>query len=406
MSDTAIARTTGGTPSSEAAEAWRRFTDALAAAGSAVYARENIGRDAAQQAEITESMVYALLVGLMTFTNADRDHPEFTPVLNSGIRRYATNADTVYLQALVKGAGRYRIVGRRGTVGILNFQVFAGKMGFSEISVRSEVSVPLTPPGGNGDFEILLSAERPKGYDGLWLQLDPALAEQFVAVRYVAKDWSREIDPQIAIEPLHCSIRKMRDNPTGLLDRLQLVPAYVQGATEELMTIMRNQLGRLAAPNEVTDVTDTFPIIAGQAYTHGLIEIGLDEAWIAECEVERDLFYWSAQLMDFAYNTLEFPFRQCAINSDLGVVDSDGKVRFVVSDQDPGVANWLDKNGYDKVQLRCRWFGSAHPIIRTKVVPFRELRSHLPADTVTISPEEREASLRKRSIGAQMRRRW
>jgi len=25
---------------------------------------------------------------------------------------------------------------------------------------------------------------------------------------------------------------------------------------------------------------------------------------------------------------------------------------------------------------------------------------------VTISPEEREASLRKRSIGAQMRRRW
>ena len=110
--------------------------------------------------------------------------------------------------------------------------------------------------------------------------------------------------------------------------------------------------------------------------------------------------------MDFAYTTLEFPFRQCAINSDLGAVDGDGKVRFVVCDQDPGVANWLDKNGYDKVQLRCRWFGSAHPIIRTKVVPFRELRNHLPADTVTISPEEREASLRKRSIGAQMRRRW
>jgi len=368
MSDTAIARTTGGTPSSEAAEAWRRFTDALAAAGSAVYARENIGRDAAQQAEITESMVYALLVGLMTFTNADRDHPEFTPVLSSGIRRYATNADTVYLQALVKGAGRYRIVGRRGTVGILNFQVYAGNQGISEISVRSEVSVPLTPPGGNGDFEILLSAERPKGYDGLWLQLDPALAEQFVAVRYVAKDWSREIDPQIAIEPLHCSIRKMRDNPTGLLDRLQLVPAYVQGATEELMTIMRNQLGRLAAPNELTDVTDTFPIITGQAYTHGLIEIGPDEAWIAECEVERGLFYWSAQLMDFAYNTLEFPFRQCAINSDLGVVDGDGKVRFVVCDQDPGVVNWLDKNGYQErlrqgpAPMPLVWLGpSDHP---------------------------------------------
>ena len=57
MSDTAIMRTTGGTPSSEAAEAWRRFTDALAAAGAAVYAREKIGSDAAQQAEINESMI-------------------------------------------------------------------------------------------------------------------------------------------------------------------------------------------------------------------------------------------------------------------------------------------------------------------------------------------------------------
>lgn len=405
MSDKAVIRTTG-TSSGEAPEAWRRFTDALAAAGAAVYARENIGRNAAQQAEITESMVYALISGLMAFTNADRDRPEFMPVLNSGIRRYATNADTVYLQALINGAGRYRIVGRRGTVGILVFQVFAGNMGFSEIAMRSEVVVPLTTPGGNGDFEILLSDERPKGHQGLWLQLDPALAEQFVAVRYVAKDWTTEIDPQIAIEPLHCGIRKVRDNPTGLLDRLQLVPTYVQGATEELMTIMRTQLEKFTAPNEVVDVTDTLPTIKGQAYTHGLIEIGPDEAWIAECDVPRGLFYWSAQLLDFAYTTLEFPFRQCAINSDLGAVDSDGKLRFVVCDQDPGVVNWLDKSGYDKVQLRCRWFGSAHPIIRTKVVPLQELRHHLPADTVTISPEERDVRLRKRSIGAQMRRRW
>ncbi|MDP3491696.1 MAG: hypothetical protein Q8R82_01170 [Hyphomonadaceae bacterium] len=405
MSDTFGVRS-ADTSSSEVAEGWRRFTDALATAGAAVYARENIGRDVAQQAEITESMVYALIAGLMAFANADRDHPEFTPILNSGIRRFATNADTVYLHALINGAGRYRIVGRRGTVGILHFQVFAGNMGVSEISAQCELVAPPTAPGENGEFEILLSDERPKGYDGLWLQLDPTFAEQFIAVRYVAKDWATEIDPQIAIEPLHHSIRKVRDNPTGLLDRLQLVPAYVQGVTEELMTIMRSQLEKSGAPNDVYDVTQTFPNIAGQAYTHGLIEIGPNEAWIAECEVPQGLSYWGIQLMDFAYNTLEFPFRQCAINSDLGTVDRDGKLRIVVCNQDPGVVNWLDNNGYGKVQIRCRWFGSAHPTIRTKVVPLAEVRDHLPADTETISPHEREARLRKRSIGAQMRRRW
>ena len=61
---------------------------------------------------------------------------------------------------------------------------------------------------------------------------------------------------------------------------------------------------------------------------------------------------------------------------------------------------------HGKVQIRCRWFGSAYPNIRTKVVPLSELRDHLPADTATFSPPEREAVLRRRSLGAQMRRRW
>ena len=61
---------------------------------------------------------------------------------------------------------------------------------------------------------------------------------------------------------------------------------------------------------------------------------------------------------------------------------------------------------HGKVQIRCRWFGSSHPNIRTKVVPLKSLRDHLPADTATISPQVREAMLRKRSLGAQMRRRW
>ena len=406
MSDTLAERSPADAASSEIAEGWRRFTDGLAAAGAAIYARENAGRDAAQQAEITESMVSALLAGLMSFTSLDRDRPEFTPILNSGMRRGAANADTVYRQALISGAGRYRIAGRRGTVGILHFQVLSGNMGITEIEIRDELIVPAAAPGENGDFEILLSAERPAGYDGLWLQLDPAQSEQFIAVRSVAKDWSTEIDPQIAIEPLHRSIRKVRDNPTGLMDRLQLVPTYIQGVTEELMAQQRRQLASCETPNELFDVTNALLTFAGQAYTHGLIEIGADEALIAECDAPTGLFYWSATLLDFAYSTLEFPFRQCAINSDIGAFDSDGKLRFVVCDQDPGVLNWLDKNGYGKVQIRCRWFGSAHPTLRTKVVPLKELRDHLPADTATVSPEEREATLRKRSLGAQMRQRW
>ena len=388
------------------AEAWRRFTDALAASGDAVFAREAIGRDAGQQAEMAESLAYALVAGLLGFTNLDRDRPEFLPLLNSGMRRYAANADTIYRHALISGQGQYRITGRRKNAELVVFQIVEGDNGFGDIAVTEQLIVPKLEAGQEDAMEIIVSAERPEGYSGLWMKLDPTVPEQFIAARFVAKDWATELDPQIAIEPLHCSIRKLRDHPTSLFDRLELAARYVQGVTEELMGIMRTQLATSEVPNQLFEVTHLLPTIAGQAYTHGVIETAPDEAWIAEIDLPEAVAYWSVQLLDYAYSTLDFPFRQCAINSDFGTIDSDGRLRIVVCDQDPGVANWLDKNGYGKVQMRCRWLGSSHPAIRTRVVPLKELHAHLPADTVTVSVKDREAFLRKRSIGAQMRSRW
>jgi len=387
-------------------EAWRRFAEGIGAAGAAILAEEGPGRDAAQQAELTEAMVYALVAGLLSFVNMDRDRPQFLPLLNSRMRRYATNADTVYLHALVNGAGTYRITGRRGTVTLLCLQTISGDMGFTEIGVHSQLIVPPTAPGQADELAVLVGRERPAGHDGLWLQLDPDTAEQFISVRYVATDWSTEIDPQLAIEPLHCSIRPPRDEPLGVLERLQLVGPYVQGVTTELMGIMRTQLAAGGEINQAFDVTHLLPTIAGQAYSHGVIEIGPDEAWIAECEVQDGLAYWSAQLLDYAYSTLDSTTRQCAVNSDIGEVDPDGKIRIVVSDRDPGVVNWLDKSGYGKVQIRCRWLGVTHPDIRCRVVKIDELDAVLPAGAGRVGAEEREAVLRKRSRGAQMRRLW
>ena len=385
---------------------WRRFADALGAAGAAILTQESAGRDASQQAELVQSMVYALIAGLLSFVDGDRDHPQFLPLLNSRMRRYATNADTVYLHALIKGAGAYRISGRRGTVDMLCIQIIAGENGFSEIGVCSQLVVPLRPAGAGDEIEVVISPERPDGYSGLWMQLDPAVARQFISVRSVAKDWNNEIDPQLAIEPLHCSIRKTRNDPLEVLERLQLAPQYMQGVTQELMGIMRTQLASCGETNRAFEVTHMLPTIAGQAYTHGVIEVGPDDAWIAECDTGPGLSYWSAQLLDFAYSTLDSTTRQCAVNSEIGHVDPDGKIRIVVSDRDPGIANWLDKSGYSKVQIRCRWQGVAHPEILSQVIALDELDAALPSNVARVTPPEREILLRKRSLGAQMRRMW
>jgi hypothetical protein len=54
-----------------------------------------------------------------------------------------------------------------------------------------------------------------------------------------------------------------------------------------------------------------------------------------------------------------------------------------------------------------RWLGcDSNPIPTLTRVPFAQLHRHLPAATPRVSREEREAALRARRIGAQLRRRW
>jgi hypothetical protein len=65
-------------------------------------------------------------------------------------------------------------------------------------------------------------------------------------------------------------------------------------------------------------------------------------------------------------------------------------VRFVLSAQDPGVANWLDTAGHSNgaMLLRCVRTETA-PVPGTRVVKIDEVLSALPADTTMTSPDER-----------------
>ena len=92
---------------------------------------------------------------------------------------------------------------------------------------------------------------------------------------------------------------------------------------------------------------------------------------------------------------------------DLLLLDSDGKFRAVISNTDPGVANWLDASGYQHGHIVGRWKEcSSFPKPGVKKVKVDHVRHHLPKDTSMVTPEEREATLRKMRKAAQLRRRW
>ena len=93
-------------------------------------------------------------------------------------------------------------------------------------------------------------------------------------------------------------------------------------------------------------------------------------------------------------------------------VDPDGMIRFVISERDPGVANWLETTGHPRGYLQIRWQrcpGSSPPADgpTVEVVGIDQVAAKLPFyEQNKITPEdwtariaERQAAVANRMLG-------
>lgn len=395
-------------PSPQGEEQWRAFADALADAGSTVHRAAAADRSPEEQTQLTQSMVWTLLGELTSLALADRDHPDWMPLLSGTWRRYNANADATYAVAYIRGSGTYRVSVRRGTTRVVHLQVGTGTLGIGDprrMSILADLNVDDCEIADDGTFEVILSPHRPDGYSGAWLQLDASRDDSFALVRQVAYDWTSEIDAQLSIRRIDRAIAKAEIAGAELAANLVLAAQSVRDDSLAMLEVMTGQLS-LSERNQLNDVSTSFPGIAGQAYSHGLIEVGDDEVWVAECQIPPECPYWSVQLMDYAYSALDAMYAQTSLNGHTAVADPDGVYRIVVGAADPGHANWLDTGGQRRVQIRFRWYGADAPKISTSVAGRAELDARLPADTARVDETERQAALEQRAIGMQWRRRW
>ena len=386
---------------------WSPFVEALAAAGSEAHRAAAAGRSADEQTQVTQSLVWTLLGEVASLAFVDRDHPVWTPILNGTLRRYNANADATYAVAYLRGSGRYRIVGRRGTTRIVHLQTGVGTLGLGDstrTSIVGDLNIDDCAIADDGTFEIILSAERPEHWDGAWLRLDAARDDSFALLRQVAYDWSTEIDAQVAIHRIDEPIAKSELTGDELQANLVLAARSVGEDTLAMLRVMDQQLA-MAPRNELAEVSATFPGIAGQAYSHGLIEVSDDQVWLAECRIPAECTYWSVQLMDYAYSALDATYTQASLNGHTAATDADGVVRIVACASDPGLANWLDTGGHRRVQLRFRWYSATAPTITTTVVDRNALDTALP-HSARVTADERQAAAVGRAVGLQWRRRW
>jgi hypothetical protein len=329
-------------------------------------------------------------------------------MLSSALNFAAPVPDFTYTYAPIRGEGNYRIAGYRGT------SLFAVLTVSETYFTRTEHPKPglanydfddLTI-AEDGAFEVILSAERPAGYDGDWWFLDPGATN--LAVRHAMYDWLREVDPRMTIERLDVPAARPRTSAEELSARMTEVAQWVEYSIQHwLIHVAESREKGIINRLEVHDYSGFTGSSWSQVYLEGLYDIDEDEALIIETEIPEQVRYWSFLLADELFATLDWTHRQSSLNAFQARLDADGLFRGVVAGRDPGVPNWLDTGGFRKGAIQCRWNqASSTPRPRLTRVALKEVRDHLPADTPEVTPEQRDKLLRERRMGAQMRRKW
>jgi hypothetical protein len=389
--------------------AWDSFAVELRQLGDVMMAKlpDRLRNDPQVQQEAGRLLLEAVAAKTIDAISSDGDHPVFLPALNVTLNVGQPNADTTYRSAVITPGGTYRLRGERGSVRVFRIGQFGptpdkASTGISAQAYDDFYSLHLD---AQDRFDVILSPTRPEGYTGDWWELKPNVTN--LLLRQVAFDWATERDPRVSIERLDKPVERPRPDPAELERRLRTLASSI-GNTAFFLVDHVEGLRREGYINRLKEFdVSKLGGLTGQFYYEGAYELAPDEALILEAKVPSKCTYWSTILTNDIYETTDWYNNQSSLNGSQSRVDSDGVLRLVISAKDPGVPNWLDTAGYSSGVIQGRWLECDDtPIPSLRKVALADVRRSLPADTPTITPAQREESIRNRRSQVQQRPLW
>ena len=314
----------------------------------------------------------------------DPERPHFSKMVWWGRKFLGDNPDAIYYQAIIRGDRSYRITGRRDQQCYVSFTVHgsdpAGGINGPVLADINDDALEVRP---DGTFELILS---PEPHDGPSVTLTPEARYVFVR-NYFALEHSAQNDPAVHVE---LDIQPLDDpGPTPPIDdatfaaRLEDANAFVHAATIGLrvfgtpaqVPFVSNEANTVGTPwsfrNAEVDAAGAVDIY----YSSGSFDLGPDDALVMEGTLPASRFT-NVMLWNVHMQTLEYRSRRCSLNHTQMETDADGRYRIVISEQDPGVANWLDTEGHRRGTIFWRFLlPEGQPETpRCSVVPVSSLR--------------------------------
>jgi hypothetical protein len=312
-----------------------------------------------------------------------RDFPYFVQSTGPYTKLGLDNPDTLYYHSYLRDDAEYVITGRRGTTADLSFQVLAGD--YSPVEVPDSLTAfddREIEISGDGTFELRFGPPRANPGRG-YLTLGRGSA--MLLVREVYSDWDTERRGTISI---HRADRRGAAPPgpdTGALAKRYGVAGKI------LLSRLRTFLAfpewfYLKLPvNTMTPPRPTPGGLATQFSSAGHYDLDDDQVMIVTVPAaDRAVApYQGIQLGSMWYISLDYINHQTSLTADQARTDPDGKMRFVISERDPGLANWLERTGHRRGYVQIRWQRLSRELgpedgPRVEVVPAGDLARVLP----------------------------
>ena len=392
--------TTEMTGSPDPATVWREFCSRIAEAGAAVLG-DPAASGARNQAEglrcLTRQLVFAVQDAVEF---RDADFPAFHRFDDDVTKWGGPNTDNNYLRCSIDPAGLYRLTAdvtgcRDAILSLYEGDMQLGRYGvFSECTLH-ELSLE------DGHLELMIGPDRPAGAAN-WMATNAEA--RYLGIRVYVCDWTTDAVPDFYIERLD----RTGDRPERLtVDRMAEALEEAAGWVEVSVPFWLRFVEGVRQRNGDNVLTPPLQAQGGAdniAYGGGFWNLGDDQAWLITFE-PPEAFTWSIQTHTWPwFESGDLAHAQTSLNDTQAHTDRDGLVRAVVSHQDPGVPNWIDTEGRPVGMCIYRWIGASDaPVPEGVVLPLAELRSHLPADHPTVTPDQRRSVMAARRRGVHRR---
>jgi hypothetical protein len=341
-----------------------------------------------------------------------RDFPYFVQSTGPHTKLGLDNPDTLYFHSYLRDDAEYVVTGRRGSTADLSFQVLDGD--YSPVEVPDSLTAfddREIEVGSDGTFELRFGPARPGSVPG-YVTLGPGAA--MLLVREVYSDWGRERRGTITIRRADrrgsappaadpdAAAKRYRVAGKILVSRLRTFLAFPEWFYLNLPV------------NTMTAPRPTPGGLATQFSSAGHYDLRDDQAMIVTVPAadRKTAPYQGIQLGSLWYISLDYINHQTSLTADQARTDPDGQMRFVISERDPGLANWLERTGHARGYVQIRWQRLSRDLgpddgPAVEVVPVADLPTALPyyeqARTTSAEFAERiaarQASVAERMLG-------